>query len=132
MGRPELSIGIWPDAQDSDEWPRIEALLRPAAVRGRTDIDRGPGWHVWTVHKGAELVGAANVRRTTDSAVEVVLVGGRGFREWIKPLEDQIAGFARDEGATVMRAIGRIGWARVLDWKVVAMEGQYVEYERAV
>lgn len=125
-----LLVGIWPDAQHSPSWPGIEALLRPAADRGGVAIEHGPGWHVWTVHRNGELIAAANVRRTVDDAVEVVLVGGCGFREWLGPLDARIGEWARDEGATCLRAYGRSGWARVLGWRVIGRKHGFTGYER--
>ena len=105
-------------------------MLRPAAERGRCDIEQGVAWCVWTVHDGPDLIAAANVRRTAERAVEVVLIGGTRFRDWLSPLDDVIGRWARDEGATVLRAFGRAGWAKVLGWKVIGKEGDMTGYER--
>ena len=106
----KLLVGSWPYPLTDD----IIALLQPAADLGGERIEYGPGWTTWTVHDDLKLVGAAHCRRTTDRAVEVVLVGGHGFRDWIGPLDERIGAWARDEGATVLRAFGRRGWARVI------------------
>lgn len=123
-------VGIWP----FPIIPQIEALLKPAADRGHCAIERGPGWHLWTVHMHGELVGAANVRRCTDASVDVVLVGGRNAKEWIGPLDSRLGEWAVAEGATRMTARGRRGWARVLikqGW--TAMTDDHVtEYERLI
>lgn len=125
-----LLVGVWPYSL-TDE---IVALLQPAADLGGETIEYGPGWTTWTVHDGTDLVGAAHCRRTVDHAVEVVLVGGHGFRDWIDLLDERIGAWARDEGATVLRAFGRRGWARVLSeqgWSV--MPGERVTiYERDI
>lgn len=131
MERP-LLIGIYPDAQNGPEWGAIKEFLQPAADRGGVEIERGPGWTVWTVHKGNMLVAAANVRRTTEKVVEVVLIGGRDHGEWLLSLDRKIGQWAKDEGATVMRAFGRPGWKKVLGWKVIGMIDNMVGYERAL
>lgn len=123
----ELLVGIWPLPLTDD----IIALLQPAADLAGEEIEHGPGWTTWTVHD-PELIGAAHVRRTTDRAVEVVLVGGKAFREWIGPLDDLIGRWARDEGATCLRAFGRRGWVPVLTkqgWSV-ASQGRVTAYVR--
>lgn len=125
-----LLVGSWP-LPLTDE---IIALLQPAADLGGERIEHGPGWTTWTVHDGPKLVGAAHCRRTVDHAVEVVLVGGSGFRDWIGLLDERIGAWARDEGATVLRAFGRRGWARVLSeqgWSVTS-GGRVTIYERGL
>ena len=125
-----LLVGSWP-LPLTDE---IIALLQPAADLGGERIEHGPGWTTWTVHDGLKLVGAAHCRRTVDQAVEVVLVGGSGFRDWIGLLDERIGAWARDEGAIVMRAFGRRGWARVLSeqgWSVTS-GGRVTIYERGL
>ena len=124
----ELLLGCWP----FDITDEIERLLQPAANLADGVIERGPAWTVFTVHDGAELIAAANVRRTVDGIAEVVLVGGTRFREWLRPLDDTIGKWARDEGCTALRAFGRKGWAKVLGWQVIGRESGMVGYERAL
>lgn len=124
-----LSIGVWPHGI-TDE---IREYLEPAARLGCLAIEEGPGWTTWTVHDGERLIGAAHVRRTVDHVVEVVLVGGEGHKEWIGPLDQRIGEWARDEGISVMRAFGRVGWAPVLTkqgWQVTERRGRLASYER--
>lgn len=123
-------VGIWPHAITKE----IAELLQPAADLAGEQIDTGPGWTVWTVHRDGGLIGAANVRRTVDRAVEVVLVGGRDSKDWIGRLDELIGEWARDEGAIVLRAYGRVGWVRVLTrqgWKATERD-RVTEYERAL
>lgn len=85
---------------------------------------------LWAVFEDGRPIAAATARVTTDRTVEVILVGGSGFRKWLKPLDELIGAWARDEGATSLRACGRSGWARVLGWKVLGSENGFVAYER--
>lgn len=119
-------VGIWP-LPLTDE---IIALLQPAADLAGEAIEHGPGWTTWVVTKGKEFVGAAHVRRCTDRSVDCVLVGGNGYLEWIGPLDTGLGAWAKDEGATLITARGRKGWARVLTklgWSV-SYEAGVAEY----
>jgi hypothetical protein len=131
MAAGSLSIGIWP-YELTDE---IMDFLRPAAELGLCGIEKGPGWSVWTVHSERMLLGAANVRRTTEPAVEVVLVGGHDCRSWIGELDRKIGLWAKDEGATCLRAFGRRGWVRILckqGWVAVRESRGIIEYKRGL
>jgi hypothetical protein len=44
---------------------------------------------------------------------EIVACGGKEMRHWLHLIE-RIEQFARDEGCTATRIVGRKGWARVL------------------
>ena len=130
MDAGPIAVGIWPHGITDD----IRKLLEPAAALGRTTIEAGPGWHVWTVHRDGELIGAANVRRCTDRSVDVVLVGGTESREWIGRLDELIGEWAVAEGATRLTARGRAGWARILTkqgWRAMD-NGHVTEYERGL
>lgn len=131
-GSDALMIGTYPDAQQSKDWPTIEALLRPAADRGGIDIEQGPAWTVWTVHRNGELIAAANVRRTVDREAEVTLIGGKGFREWLKPLDEMIGLWASEERCTKLVACGRLGWSKHLGWDITAAQGNFAAYERSL
>ncbi len=129
-GSDALMIGTYPDAQESKDWPAIEALLRPAAERGGITIEQGPAWTVWTVHRDGELIAAANVRRTVDREAEVTLIGGKGFREWLKPLDEMIGRWANQEGCKRLIACGRRGWTKHLGWRIVGQERGVASFER--
>lgn len=121
------TIGIWPFGLNEE----IRALLQPAADRGLCKIEEGPAWTIWTVHRGNELIAAANVRRTVEPAVEVVLVGGADVKSWIAELDRMIGLWAQDEGIYRMRAFGRKGWIPILKgWKVVRQKRGVTEYQR--
>lgn len=127
-----LAIGIWPQVETTRAWPQVEALLLPAAIAGGEVIEVGAGWHVWTVHDGPSLIGAANVRRCDGRTVDVVLVGGRDCRRWIGALDERIGDWAWREGADALTARGRAGWGPILarrGWRA-APAGRAVHYER--
>jgi hypothetical protein len=117
-----MQIGIWPYPMT----PEIHTFLQAAADVSGGQVQTGPGWHVWTIHRDGELIGAANCSRTVDHAVEVVLVGGREFRRWLGLLDERVGAWARDEGATCLRAYGRDGWARVLKWGRIGPDWQTI------
>jgi hypothetical protein len=132
-----LSIGIELQPRETPFWTQIEAYLAPAAERGGVPLldDDETCWTVfgwegfWTPQR--VLLGAATVRRTEDAA-EVVLVGGRNFRRWLKPLDEMLARWARDTGAVRMIATGRKGWCRELGWNVMGHEGDFYRFERRI
>lgn len=126
-----LEIGVLPDPEQTDFWPEIEAFLRPAADRGNLSELIGEHELCWVVLDGSTLMAAATARWLPEARqVEVVLVGGRDFRRWLKPLDEMIGRWGRDEGAIALRAYGRAGWARCLGWKVIGREGDFTAYER--
>lgn len=126
-----LLVGIWPYPLTNE----IIALLKSAADPAGVEIEYGPGWHTWTIHDGSDLLGAAHIRRTTERVVEVHLVGGREAHRWLAELDARIGAFARDEGATVLRAFGRRGWARLLTkqgWAMLPLDDGGMAYERGL
>lgn len=127
-----LVIGILADPESHPRWPQLREFLLPAADRGDLQVLLGPHELLWTVWYYGEPVAAATTRLTVEDVVEIVLVGGRGFRSWLKPLDNMIGRWARDEGATCMRAFGRAGWAKVLGWKVIGRAGSFTAYERGL
>lgn len=123
----ECLVGIWPFGV-TDE---VRALLQPAAELAGEPIEEGVAWTTWTVHRGGEMIGAAQVRRTVDRSVDVVFVGGRDSKEWIGRLDRLIGEWAVAEGASKLTAQGRAGWVRVLtDWNVIERRGRWAAYER--
>jgi hypothetical protein len=104
-------------------WPLVRNLIYEAMRRGGLSSfgpveetvlsGRGLLWLAWD----GQIIHAAAV--TTLSATEwrkvceIVACGGKDMRRWIELIEG-IEKFARAEGATATRIIGRKGWARVL------------------
>lgn len=129
MAAGSLTIGIYPDPEASPYWPQIVAFLEPAVALGK-DPMLSEHEMVWTVHDGPELLAAATTRVTRDGFAEVMFVGGRDYRRWLKPLDDMIAAWAADEGMSAVRAYGRRGWVRVLGWDVLGEIGASTIYER--
>jgi hypothetical protein len=128
-----LEIGIVPDPEQTPCWSRFKAFLEPAKARGGLDTLLGPHELLWAVFEAGRPIAAATARWIpSERVVEVVLVGGEGFRKWLKPLDDMIGRWARDEGAVALRAYGRSGWARVLGWMVIGREGDFTAYERGL
>lgn len=125
-----IEIGIVPDPEQTPCWADFKAFLEPARLRGRLPTILGPHELLWGIFEAGKPIAAATARVTIDKTVEVILVGGSGFRKWLKPLDLKIGAWARDEGATSLRAFGRAGWARVLGWEVIGREGDFTAYER--
>ncbi len=130
-----MRIGIIADPLSHPDWPQMEAYLNLAAkIVGADGQKLDPMHMVWAVYDGPVLMAATTARLTFAGFGEVVLVGGKDHRLWIKPLDEMIGRWMRDEGMASMRAYGRKGWARVLtDWEVCGVrEDGLTIYERAL
>jgi len=109
-----LVVGCVPDPLGWEHWEEAKAFLEPSRARGTCPDIIEPDEVLWAVMDGDELVGAATAWLSVDKYVEVVLVGGRNCRRWIKQLDDTIGAAAAEAGATRMLAIGRAEWGRIL------------------
>jgi hypothetical protein len=120
-----MQVGWVHDPLNWDRWPEAEALLEPARARSNEVIDLlGFNELVWAVMDGNELLGCATARLTVDGECEVILVGGRDHRRWLKELDERIGAAAAEAGATRMVACGRAGWAKSLKALGWASEGE--------
>lgn len=113
-------------------WPRLVPLLQRA-------LDRGPPTHrTDDLHRevrSGDLVafvagapdaprGVALVEIADEPGLRtcsVAWLAGRGFRDWIGPMQAAIENFGRAEGCRLLEARGRPGWARVTDLRPVAL-----------
>jgi hypothetical protein len=136
----DLQIGMIADPLAWPKWPEAKAFLDPAlmasdedwpAVEQQLSSDHA---QLWAINgEGGDLRGCAVTRWHTarsGDVVEVFLVGGEGYRDWIGPLDRIIALAAKTGGAVGLRAYGRIGWVKPLaaqGWRVGC-----VCYERAL
>ena len=139
---PDLEIGMVAAPLDWPRWPEAKAMLHPALMAGDEDwpeIERdlvSNDKQLWAVlAKGGDpdLLAAAVTRVAASRRgriAEVYLVGGRGFRRWIGPLNDTIEASARDIGCVAMRAYGRFGWRDVL--RALGWRPSFVGYEKVL
>lgn len=103
-------------------WPHVKSIVKRAIDRGHTDwgflesnLFTG-AWLLWLIWDGKQIRGAV-VTGLVGDACEIVACAGDGFRDWIHLLSE-IEAYARTEGKSSMRLIGRRGWSRVLpDYK---------------
>jgi len=117
-GRMHCSlICVNPD-QVGQVWPHVKGTIKRAIDRGHCDwaalqsnLFRGLVL-LWVIWDGEKIKGAVLTQLVGD-ACEIIACAGEDFREWIH-LIDKIEAYARDEGMTTMRLIGRRGWVRVL------------------
>lgn len=105
--------------------PRTAALLS-RALGPEFEILKDDGL-VWAAVENGEPIAAVTAYVTTDKAIEVVL--GGGDLKGLRAIRDRLCQWARDEGAGVVRIIGRLGWARVFGMRVVAFDGEAWELE---
>jgi hypothetical protein len=128
-----MEIGVIADPENTVYWPQIEAFLTPAAKRGNLAELIGEHELCWGVLDDGELVAALTGRWLPDERqIEVILVGGRDHRRWLRALDAEIANWARLEGATCVRAYGRKGWGKVLGWKLIGEADGFYAYERGL
>lgn len=110
-----------------DVWPHAQALVKRAMDRTSLgnfeDIERdvlGGLQQLWLVWNGTEIKAAVVTRLVTINHEKICIIvacGGRDRAQWL-PLIAEIEQFARDEGCSAMRIIGRKGWQRILaDYK---------------
>ena len=114
----DFQIGILPPGRDRSA---ARAWLEPALAYGdgadwsevAADLDRDHA-QLWEVRGGDRCLAAAVTRLCADGAAEFWLCGGTGMADWLSPLIDIVSRWARDEGKSRLRLIGRRGWKRAL------------------
>lgn len=103
-------------------WPKIKPLVEKALDRGFGEWEAGDilgfllsrDMQLWA----ADDLSAVAVTQITVyprvKVCDVLLVGGSGLAEWknTKVIEN----WAREYGCSLMRAMGRRGWARAVGW----------------
>ncbi len=99
-------------------WPRVEGFIREAIERVGIsnfndvvdDLVHGNSllWLGWSEEEN-QIV-SAGVTELTGEVCTLVAYGGRREDHLLAAIEN----YARDEGCTTMRLLGREGWARVL------------------
>lgn len=129
-----MIIGI-----ELDYWAaQIEEWLSKAAAYSPEPVELlGEHELLWTVRRWegnppTAMLRAAATTRLTDDCAEIILIGGEGL-EWVGPLSERIAAWARDEGKPCVRAAGRKGWVKVLSkhgWQVMGERDGIYAFER--
>src|SRR5262245_47838496 len=114
-----------PPARVHEFWPHARALIKAAMEKG--DINPFAGveravlaggallWLAWDAD--ARVIAAACVSELQVVGARklcvIVACGGHGMHRWL-PLLAPIEEYARAEGCSAMRIMGRAGWTRVL------------------
>lgn len=126
-----MQIGWVPDPLEWERWPEAEALLEPARATADDVIHLLETNHLlWAVLDGDDLLAVATARLTEDDDCEVILVGGRDHKRWLRELDRMIGAAAKDAGARRLVASGRRGWVKALralgwDSKCVGADALY-------
>jgi hypothetical protein len=118
-----LSLACVDPARVSQIWPHVHRLIWEAMRRGgvssfapvEASVLAGRAL-LWLATEGATIHAAAvtELQQTEWRKVCVLVAcGGRDRARWL-PLIAEIEGFARAEGCTAMRIVGRKGWERAL------------------
>jgi hypothetical protein len=109
-----LVAGVWPHAG-----PLVKRAMDRTKLGNFEDVERdvlGGAQQLWLVWNGTEIKAAVVTRLVCINHERICIIvacGGRDRTEWL-PLIAGIEQFARDEGCTAMRIIGRKGWQRIL------------------
>jgi hypothetical protein len=128
-------IVVVADPLSWDRWPQAEAFLEPARARGNFQSVIEPDEELFAaLGPSGELLGVATAWFDVERRfVEVKLVGGRDFRRWVGPLNDELGRLARLAGAERLVAIGRCGWGKILPrlgWVTLCGTGDDTVYSR--
>lgn len=117
---PSSVDAVCVDPKEIDKiWPKVSPLIGRAIDKVQfsdfetveRDVLLG-GSLVWLAWDGEKILAAA-VTQITGDVCEIVACGGSGLRRW-QDLIGKLEDYARAEGCTRMRIIGRKGWARRL------------------
>ena len=132
--RSELPNLVCVDPKRIDEiWPHAKHLIRCAIERTSLssfdDIEKDilDGKQLlWLAWSGESIEAAATTQLVIPRCILTACAGANRER-WL-PLFSKIEQYAKDEGCSTMRIIGRKGWERVLDGYRV----EYVILEKAL
>jgi len=118
-----VKVAFFPDADKSEHWGAIKALLEPAARRSGIEVKEN-GELVWIALESG-IVWAAFTVRVVAERVELICAGGTRMREWVPLLDEVLTRFARDAGKSRLQTRGRWGWKRFgdkLGWSLVGCD----------
>lgn len=120
-----MELSHLPDAHLREDWPIIEALLRPALSEPDDELFDPASDVAWAIYEDATLYAAATTRLRTDGIAELRLAGGTRLRDWIGLLDEAVTDWARLCGATALNMRGRKGWGRfaaACGWDCLGMD----------
>ncbi len=107
-------------------WPRVSGLIYVAIKKGGissfTPVQesvlsgRAKLFIAWDGSESIQAAAVVDVVTTEfrNAVCEVTACGGRGMERWLHFMSG-IEGWARDQGCSAMRIIGRRGWLRALE-----------------
>lgn len=128
-----MEVSHLPDAVAFHLWPAIERILSRARHSEEVEIFDPAIDVAWIAYDGPILWGACTTRLRTDGIAEVRLIGGKRFREWIGPLDEEVTKWARACGAPRLETRGRVGWKRFssrFGWAELATDDDQIIFEK--
>jgi hypothetical protein len=108
-----MIVGFLPDADKSDHWPAIKALLDPAAELGGIEA-KEDGDLIWVALENG-IVWAAFTVALVAERLELKCAGGTRMWRWVPLLDAALTAFAKDTGKSKLQTRGRLGWKRFGD-----------------
>jgi hypothetical protein len=112
---PDLVHEVWPHAKHF-----IRSAIDHTGLNAFEDTEHdvlSGDQLLWLAWDGSKIISAATTRLADNGqrkVCEIVACGGEERSKWL-PLIEQIETYAKNEGCSSTRIIGRMGWERVLD-----------------
>jgi hypothetical protein len=84
-----------------------EADIRQACIDGSAQL-----WLACAERSVEAAIVSRIVAYPKRRVCQVPLIGGRRLREWLRPMQEMIEAYARQNGCTHMEGGGRLGWCK--------------------
>lgn len=137
-----VEIILVPPAAVAGMWPEVEPHLEPAIRMSRGCYEpedvmafcAGGGMQLWLAYEGDKLLGAI-VTELVDfprrRMTRAPFAGGKDIRRWYAAMDAAVEAWGRSWGATGISAMGRKGWAKILNAQEIGVE-YWRDFEREI
>jgi hypothetical protein len=123
IARPEDAAPVWPQIEThiANALRSFDGCYHPTDILA--DLLRGER-HLWLAIDETGIAAAVVCNVVTyprRKAYNVMLVGGRDLRAWLKPMCEAIEGYAKSIGCRHMEGGFRRGWAKAAGYREVGV-----------